>query len=485
MRRSSKKSCSLDPIPSKLLDQCDVLLPVITRLINMSLMSGVFPDVWKKALITPLLKKPELDIDFQNFRPVSNLSFISKLAEKAVFYQVQDHLLKNNVYPENQSAYRRNYSTETLLLKVKNDLLLNMNKQHVTLLVLLDLSAAFDTVDHNVLINRLYTKCGISDVALMWFESYLKDRSQRVIVNGAESSNFDLKFGVPQGSCLGPLLFTIYAGELSEIVKSHLPTVMCYADDTQLYVSFSPKDDCGEGEAVDAMRRCIDDIRDWMMKDKLQLNTDKTELLLIGTKQQLAKVNNSHIYVGNDEISPSITVKNLGVWLDSSLTMNTHINKTCSIAFYHLYNLRRIRKYLSKESTEILIHALISSRIDYCNSLYYGLPAYQIHKIQRVQNAAARLIFKASKFCHVSPLLYDLHWLPVRQRILFKILLITYKAVNNLAPNYITDLIQFKMPGRYRLRSGNDNLLLENIRYKTYTTLGDRSFQVAAPNHVE
>ena len=131
---------------------------------------------------------------------------------------------------------------------------------------------------------------------------------------------------------------------------THLPYVMCYADDTQLYVSFSPEDNCGEEEAIVAMERCIKDIQKWMKEAKLQLNTDKTELLLIGTKQQLQKINMSTLCVGNDSIMPSKEVKNLGVWLDPSLTMNTHINKTCSIAFYHLYNLRRIRKYLSQES---------------------------------------------------------------------------------------------------------------------------------------
>ena len=127
-------------------------------------------------------------------------------------------------------------------------------------------------------------------------------------------------------------------------------------------------------EAIAAMERCIKDIQKWMKESKLQLNTDKTELLLIGTKQKLQKINMSTLCVGNDLIKPSKEVKNLGVCLDPSLTMNTHINKTCSIAFHHLYNLRRIRKYLSQESVEVLIHTLIYSRIDYCNSLYLGLP---------------------------------------------------------------------------------------------------------------
>ena len=260
IRYSSLKSCVLDPMPSTLVSRCDVLLPVLMRLINMSLKSGQFPVLWKEALVLQLLKKPGLDILFKNFRPVSNLPFVSKLTESAVYNQTHGHICKNNLYPPNQSSYRKNYSTETALLRVKNDILLNMNKQHVTLLVLLDLSAAFDTVDHNVLLSRLHSKFGISGTALEWFSSYLSGRSQRVMVQGNLSQKLNLDFGVPQGSCLGPLLFTIYASKLFDVIKEHLPTVHCYADDTQLFVSFSPNKSTGQCEAVNAIQHCVKDV---------------------------------------------------------------------------------------------------------------------------------------------------------------------------------------------------------------------------------
>ena len=204
-----------------------------------------------------------------------------------VYNQTYSHICRNNLYPPNQSSYRKNYSTETALLRVKNDILLNMNKQHVTLLVLLDLSAAFDTVDHNVLLSRLHSKFGISGTALEWFSSYLSGRSQRVMVQGHLSQNLNLDFCVPQGSCLGPLLFTIYASTLFDVIKAHLPMVHCYADDTQLYVSFRPNKSTGQTgqfEAVTAIQPCVNDIRNWMTNDKLLLNDVKTEFLMIGTK---------------------------------------------------------------------------------------------------------------------------------------------------------------------------------------------------------
>ena len=161
--------------------------------------------------------------------------------------------------------------------------------------------------------------------------------------------------------------------------------------------------------------------------------------------------------------------------------MSTHITKLSSSSFYYLYNIRRIRKYLSRRCTETLVHAFITARIDYCNSLLFGLPDYRINKLQRIQNAAARLICQQSRFCHISPLLFDLHWLPVKFRIEFKILLITFKALKGLAPTYIDSLISIKSTSRYDLRSSNDSLLLSYPKPLSKATLGDRSFTYAAP----
>ena len=192
----------------------------------------------------------------------------------------------------------------------------------------------------------------------------------------------------------------------------------CY---TQLYLSFSPKQENGQTDAINAMERCVVDVRKWMTTGKLLTNDNKMEFLLIGMKQQLAKVSISRITIGDTEIATQLPVRNLGIWFDSNLSMNAHITKTSSAAFYYLCNIRYIRKYLSKSSTETLVHAFISSRVDYCNSLFFGLPAYQLNKLQRVQNTAARLVYCESKYCHILPLLHCLHWLSIKYRIDFKI----------------------------------------------------------------
>ena len=447
-----KKSYALDPMPTPLLVACiDTLLPVITKIINLSLQNGIFADQWKCALVHPLLKKLGLKPIFQNFRSVSNLQYISKLTEKAVFIQTQGQMVTNNIYPELQSSYREHHSTETALLKVMNDVLLKMNSKHMTLLILLDLSAAFDTVDHSILLDRLTKVVGLQGKAHDWFCSYLSGQGQRVTINGSLSMEFSLDSAVPQGSCLGPLLFVIYTSSLFKIIECHLPQVHCYADDTQLYLSFRPGDDDAQDVTHCAMEACIKDIRKWMIDEWLPLNNTKTEFLAIGTRQQLSELRSSSIEVGNQKIDCSSSVRNLGVMLHKSLGMNSHINQICKASFYHIPNIRRISKYLSKE---------VTSRLDYCNSLLYGLPKYQLSKLQHIMNMAARLIMDTMKFDHINPVLYNLHWLPVNYRIQFKILMITFKAIHGMAPSYLSNLICIRSSSRYSL-CNNDIIFLE------------------------
>ena len=197
----------------------------------------------------------------------------------------------------------------------------------MTLLILLDLSAAFDTVDHPILLDRLTKVVGLQGKAHYWFRSYLSGRSQRVAIDGSMSMEFSLDCDVPQGSCLGPLLFVIYISSLFKIIERHIPQVHCYADDTQLYLSFRPGDDDAQVVAHRAMDACIKDIRKWMIDGRLLLNDTKTEFLAIGTRQQLSKLRSSSIEVGDQKIYHSSGVRNLGVMLDESLGMNSHIDQ--------------------------------------------------------------------------------------------------------------------------------------------------------------
>ena len=207
------------------------------------------------------------------------------------------------------------------------------------------------------MLSRLQTSFGISGAPLDWFRPYLSARSQRAFIPGALSDSLPLNWGVPQGSRPGPLLYIIYSSKLFNIIERHLPNSHCYVDDSQIYLSFKPDDLSSQQDAVTAMQNCIDDIHSWMAHDKLLLNNETTDFLVIGTRQQLSKVNISSITVGNSAKMKSSVVRNLGSYIDDKLSMNFHINKVSNASFYYLHNIRRIRKHLSRDSSETLIHA--------------------------------------------------------------------------------------------------------------------------------
>lgn len=478
IKTMSFKTCELDPLPHPLYSDClPHLLPFMTDIINYSLKTGTVPDSFKTAIVRPLLKKHNLDPnDLKNYRPVSNLSFLSKLLEKVILDQLNRHLLAHNLLQPFQSAYRKHHSTETALLHILNNLLLNTDSGRISLLTLLDLSAAFDTIDHSILLQRLNYTFGIAETALAWFSSYLSNRLQTVHINGKQSAPIKLSCGVPQGSVLGPILFTLYTSPLSQIMQSHNLDHHFYADDTQLQDSDTPDK---LQTLLTRTADCYLDIKNWMTNNKLKLNDSKTEAMLIGTRQKLSQLPTSlTLPLDTTSIELSTTVKNLGVIFDNTLSMQDFITHTTQSCYHHIRRISQIRKYLSIEATAKLVVSLILSRIDYCNSLLSNLPATTILPLQRVQNNAARLVLKKRKHDHITPLLQTLHWLPVTNRILYKTLTLCYKSINNSAPLYLSTSLQTHTTAR-PLRSSADNLLLHIPR--TNLTLGSRAFSVAAP----
>ena len=392
--------------------------------------------------------------------------------------QVSEHVNKNNLLPKFQSAYRPLHSTETALLRVQNDILRSLDSSKGVILCLLDLSAAFDTIDHEILLSRLQTTMGITGAAINWFRSYLVDRQQRVHVQGVSSSPQLLAYGVPQGSVSGPQDFSYYSSDLVRIAELHDINVHLYADDSQLYLSFelsSPED---ADQALKQVEDCILDFRIWMLENKLKLNDDKTEALIILPSRQVHKRSIFQVKVGDCPVSVNTHARNLGIIFDDTLSMKEQINavvKSCNI---QLRSIGNIRKYLSSEAATNLIHAFITSRLDNGNSLLFGLPDYLIEKLQRIQNNAARILTRAAKYEHITPVLQDLHWLPVESRIKFKILLLTFKCLNSLAPEYLSELLNIYQPSRPLRSSNNLNLDVPPTRLKSY---GDRSFSKASP----
>ena len=344
-------------------------------------------------------------------------------------------------------------------------------------LVLLDLSAAFDTVSHEVLLSRLRLQNGINGNALQWISSYLHDRSQSVLVAGNLSEAAPLKWGVPQGSVLGPDLFSDYSAPVANIIRSYGVTAHCYADDTQLDVTFSPGDN--ESEVLDVLERCIDELRLWMTANKLKLNDSKTEFIIFGSATQIKKVSTSCIHIGEHSIPSSRCVRNIGAFFDEQMKMENQVKQMCKSTWHHLFNISKIREYLTTDQAKSLIHAYVTSKLDMNNALLSGAPQFLISKLQIIQNCAAKIISQANKFDHATPILRNLHWLPVAQRIVFKLLLLTFKALSCKGPDYLRELLIPYQPSR-SLRSSSDHhlLVIPKTKLKTY---GDKAFSAAAP----
>uniref|UniRef100_A0A8C4TH24 Reverse transcriptase domain-containing protein n=2 Tax=Erpetoichthys calabaricus TaxID=27687 RepID=A0A8C4TH24_ERPCA len=446
-------TCALDPIPTNFFKEVSgVLIDNVLDIVNSSLDTGVFPDCLKTAVIKPLLKKNNLDPSaLENYRPISNLPFLSKILEKAVIMQLNEHLNKHAILDKFQSGFRTNHSTETALVKVVNDLRVNADRGHLSVLILLDLSAAFDTIDHNILKNRLSQWVGLSGSVLNWFESYLAGRKFFVSCGNYNSKTHDILYGVPQGSILGPLLFSIYMLPLGQIISGHNVSYHSYADDTQLYLSIAPDDP----KSLDSLTQCLTCISEWMNSNFLKLNKEKTEILVIGNNGYNEAIRNKLDALG---LKVKSEVKSLGVTVDCNLNFKSHINKITRTAFFHLRNIAKVRPLISSKDAEKLVHAFVFSRLDYCNALLSGLPKKDINRLQLVQNAAARILTRKRKSEHISPVLMSLHWLPVSFRIDFKILLMVYKALNNLAPSYISECLTPYIPNR-NLRSSTECLL--------------------------
>ena len=312
---------------------------------------------------------------------------------------------------------------------------------------------------------------GLNDTALQLMRSYLTDRTVSVEIGTATSSSAPLIYGVPQGSILGPLLFSIYMLPLGQIIRKHNINFHCYADDTQLYLPLNTSNP----NCLSSLIACLADLQNWMSANFLQLNTNKSEILLFGPLTTRSQLQNC---LGSMATNVTPVARNLGVLLDSDLNLEAQVKNVVRTCFFHIRNIYRIRSVLSTPNLHTVINALISSRLDYCNALYSNLNKASIHRLQLVQNAAARLITGTRRYEHITPVLAALHWLPVTLRIDFKILLLTFKALNGLAPQYLADLLQPHDPIR-NLRSAE--LALLDLPWSNRVTRGDRAFAVRAP----
>lgn len=347
------------------------------------------------------------------------------------------------------------------------------------LAVSLDLSAAFDTVSHDKLLTRLEHSFGITGTALSWTKSYLSGRSQFVCVDGKKSLPNPLSTGVPQGSVLGPVLFSIFTAPIFPLISSFGINHQQYADDTLVYTCIPSTNFAG---SVLDFEHALSTLCLWCASNGLSVNPSKSEAIIFSTRPRLLKLKNSNlnsVKVLDSTISISDSIKTLGVTLDSTLSFDKHCSEIVQCSLFHLRSLRHIRPLLSARDAEILGISFVQSRLDYCNSLLSGTSVSNVKRLQRIQNSLARLTFSNSESTHTShlKLLHDHHWLPISQRIKYKISSITHIVLLHHQPCYLSSFLKPYSPAR-NLRSSDSQLLTVP---KTHLSLTNRSFSVVSP----
>ena len=311
-------------------------------------------------------------------------------------------------------------STETAVAAVHNDMIGALDRGEIGALVLLDMSAAFDTVDHSVLLATMKRRIAVTDDALAWISDFIRDRSQTVHVVGSVSEPTLVSCGVSQGSVLGPRIFCYYTEGVVDIFDRHSPSYHFYADDMAAQflgkLSDAPR-------IASAVAELITDVKEWCASMRLQLNTTKTEVMWFGTPYSLRKLPDEMrtIDVGVEKLTTVQDVRYLGVCLDGELSMRTHIASVTRSAFYHLRRLCPVDHLLGRAITAQLVASFVLSRLDYCNVILAGLPDVSIRPLQRVLNTVARVVLGQGPRDSATAALKELHWLPVRARVEYKL----------------------------------------------------------------
>ena len=395
-----------------------VIGPHVLHMVNSSINKRVFSSAWKEASVVPLFKSGSRD-DASSFRPISILLVLSKICEKVICLQVSEYLISNHILAPTQYAYRKWHSTEDALIEMIDWMARRMDEGHIVAATSVDLSRAFDSVNHELLLDKL-SWYGIDSA---WFSSYLQGRQQ--LVRGG-SLSLPLTHGVPQGSLTGPILFSIFTNDL----PSFLPhgRLVSYADDTTLLDS-SPANQLSYLES--RQEETLQSVQSYFNSNSLKMNPAKTTLLLVGTSQMLKSTSSFSINVSGQALTPSSSVKLLGVVVDKKLSWEEHIShvvKKCNSVLLSLY---KIRHHLTPECRKLLIEAHVFPHITYCLSVWGGAAACHLHRVQKLINFAARIVTDARKFDRVSSVLEELGWRKIEEMVKYRDFVKASKTLNN------------------------------------------------------
>ena len=408
-------------------DALCVIVPYLTCIVNTSLVTGVFPESWKHALVVPLYKNGDPDI-VNNYRPVSILPVVSKILEKIVAKQLSEYLEENKLLSNTQHGFRPMLSTETALTTITDKIYESMDNKKIAMLTLCDLSKAFDSVHHQTLLH----KCSLLNIDEFWFNNYLDNRSMSVRLDNHVSKKTFINYGVPQGSILGPILFNIYVNDLAAYVNGF---VVQYADDTQfLHSSTINNLDQLIKDTEETLAQC----RMYYLKNGLMFNSCKTQCIFIGNRQLLCHIPpNTTVNFNGNIIYPSKHVKNLGVYFDRHMLFDVHISELNKKVMGILMFASRISDKLDKKSRVMVIQAIVLSLINYCIKIWGTTNDTLLHNVQKLQNFAVRIaIGGVKKYDHISTFYDELQWLTVKQRKVFELGTTIFKVLRGFYPDW-------------------------------------------------
>ena len=380
------KSSGIDNISSNCLkDALSVLVPHLCHIFNLSIEFSTFPLKWKIATIVPLYKGGGND-DVSNFRPVSLLPVPGKILEKLVHSHMMEFFEINNILSEYQFGFRKNHSTIDSIATLVENILHSVNEGEVTLAAFIDLKKAFDTVNHNILLEKLYYM-GIRGPILIWIKSYLANRMQRTICNGKLSGLNDIKCGVPQGSIIGPLFFLVYVNDLKNVLMNN--NYQLYADDTVIYCTKKSFE-----EANVDLQNILDKFGVWCSENALTINVKKTKVMAFGSKNNIKKDKGKNLLLNGEKISLVPTFKFLGVFLDQTLNFRHHLDMLINTINFKLYILSKIRKYLNNVCALTIYKSMVIPYFDYADVIYMYSKNPDIKKLDRAHLRGLRICLK-------------------------------------------------------------------------------------------
>ena len=434
-----KTSCGYDDISTKLLKRIkDIILEYLTVIINQSLMTGIFPDRLKIAKVIPLFKKDDPHI-LDNYRPISLLPSISKVFEKVVFFQTYEYFNKNKLINYSQYGFRKLHSTELASLELTDSLLQHLDAGRIPISVFLDLSKAFDTLDHFILIEKL-SYYGVSGSALRWFTSYLSNLQRFVDISGSKSDILPLSTGVPQGSILGPLLFIIYMNDIS-VACSNFKAIL-YADDTNLISSLCSFNtnvypcDVNPNDISNNINVELKAIQEWLLINKLSLNIKKTKFMVFHHPQRNIENIVPRLKFHDTEVERVSEFNFLGLTIDEHLSWRPHQDKISSKLSRTIGVLNRLKRQLPSYILRMLYNSLILPFLQY-SVLCWG---YNVTRITKLQKRAIRVITNAKYNAHTEPLFKKMNLLKFNDMFDICALKIYYRLLDGSLPYYVQNI---------------------------------------------